>query len=169
MRIGIVGAGRLGTALAHRLGLAGHSIKLSFSRDLGAMAETARHHGAVTGTPDEAAAFGDVMALTVTWPIVPQAVRLCGAALDGRILWDCTSTIRRGMTGLEIGTTTSGAEVIAGLAPAARVVKGVPTFADLLMSDDPTVVGRPVSTFVAVTTPTPRPSSRPCSATCRPP
>lgn len=149
MRIGIVGAGRLGEALAHRLGVAGHEVMLSYSRDSGKLAAMAARHNACTGTPADAAAFGDVVALTVTWPIVPNAIAQCDASLDGKILWDCTNPIRRDMSGLQIGTDTSGGETVARLAPRARVVKGVPTFADLLMSTDPTIGGRPVSTFVA--------------------
>lgn len=149
MRIGIIGAGRLGEALAHRLGIAGHDVMLSYSRDDGKLAEMAARHSASAGSAAEAAAFGDVLALAVTWPVVPDAIANCGRNLDGKVLWDCTNPIRRDMSGLEIGTETSGAETIATLAPTARVVKGVPTFADLLMSPDPTIAGRPVSTFVA--------------------
>ena len=52
------------------------------------------------------------------------------------------------MSGLEIGATTSGAEIIARLAKAARAVKGIPPFAELLHSADPTVGGRPAGSFL---------------------
>lgn len=148
MRIGIIGAGNVGTALAKRLVPQGHDVMLSYSRDPAKLREAAASFGASTGTPGKAAQFGEVVALAVPWPAVPDALAQMGA-LDGKILWDCTNPLKPDMSGLEIGTTTSGGEEVARLAPGARVVKGIPPFAELLHSDDPTVGGRPVGVFVA--------------------
>ena len=104
--------------------------------------------GATAGTVVEAVAFGDVVALTVPWGAVPAAIEAAGA-LDGKIVWDCTNALLPDMSGLQIGTSTSGGEEVARLCPGARMVKGIPPFAQLLHSDDPTVAGQPVGTFVA--------------------
>ncbi len=148
MRIGIVGAGNIGTAIAKRLAPQGHEIMLSYSREPAALAKSARALGATSGTPSEAVAFGDVVALTVPWSTVFDALGQAGD-LGQKILWDCTNALNTDMSGLVVGTTTSGGEEIAKFAAGGRVVKGIPPFAQLLHSDDPTVGGRPVGVFVA--------------------
>lgn len=148
MRIGIIGAGSIGSALARRLVPKGHEVILSYSRDPAKLAATAASFGATTGSPSDAVMFADVVALSVPWAGVPDALVAAGS-LDGKILWDCTNALKPDLSGLVIGTTTSGGEEIARLAPGATVIKGIPPFAELLHSDDPTVGGRPVGVFVA--------------------
>jgi predicted dinucleotide-binding enzyme len=94
-----------------------------------------------------AVAFGEAVALTVPWGTVEGALEAAGP-FDGKILWDCTNALKADMSGLEIGATTSGAEIIARLAKGARAVKGIPPFAELLHSADPTVGGRPAGSFL---------------------
>ncbi len=148
MRIGVIGGGNVGTALAKRLVPKGNEVMLSYSRDAAKLTEAAARFGATFGTPEEAARFGNVVALTVPWAAVPSALTQAGS-LTGKTLWDCTNALNADMSGLVIGTTTSGGEEVARLAPGALVVKGIPPFAELLHSDDPTVGGRPVGVFVA--------------------
>lgn len=148
MRIGVIGAGNVGTALAKRLGPQGHDLMLSYSRDAARLAATAAGLGARAGTPAEAAAFGDVVVLTVPWAAVPDALAAAGP-LAGRTLWDCTNPLKPDLSGLVLGTTTSGGEEVARLAPGATVIKGIPPFAELLHSDDPAVGGRTVGVFIA--------------------
>ncbi len=148
MRIGVIGAGNIGTALAKRLVPAGHEIMLSYSRDQAKLAGAAAAFGARNGSPVEAVAFADVVALAVPWAAVPDALAQAGD-LSGKILWDCTNPLLPDLSGLAMGTTTSGGEEVAKLAPGARVVKGIPPMAELLHSDDPSVNGKPVGLFVA--------------------
>ena len=148
MKIGIIGAGNIGSALARRLAPQGHEIRLSYSRDPGKLAEAARAFGATAATVRDAVAFADVVALAVPWAAVDDALAQAGA-LDGRLLWDCTNPLLPDLSGLAIGTTTSGGEEIARRASGARVVKGIPPFAELLHSDDPRVNGAPAEVFVA--------------------
>jgi hypothetical protein len=147
-RIAIIGAGNVGTALAKRLVPRGHEVMLSYNRDMAKLTQTAAALGVSVGAPEEAVAFGEVVALTVPWAAVPAALKAAGL-LAGKILWDCTNALAEDMTGLVIGTTTSGGEEVAKLAPDARVVKGIPPFAELMHSDDPTIDGRPPGVFVA--------------------
>lgn len=147
MKIGVIGAGNVGTALAKRLVPQGHEVMLSFSRDMVKLDADAKALGATSGTPRQAVAFADVVALTVPWGAVKEAIALAGP-LTGKIIWDCTNALKPDLSGLEVGTDTSGAEIIAALAAGARVVKGIPPFAELLHSDDPTVGGRPAGTFL---------------------
>jgi hypothetical protein len=148
MKVGIIGAGNLGTALAERLTIAGHQVMLSYSRDAEQLAAAAAELGAGHGEPAAVNAWADVLALTVPWPAVPDALARLGE-LTGTVLWDCTNPLKPDLSGLEIGTTTSGGEELSRLAPAARVVKGIPPFAELLRSDQPLVAGRPAGVFVA--------------------
>lgn len=147
MKIGIIGGGNVGAAYAKRLGMAGHQILLSFSRDRGQMEETARQFGARVGTPKEAAQFGAVVVLAVPWQVVEQALREAGS-LEGKILWNSSNALTSDYKGMAVGTTTSGSEIVASLARAARVVAAIPPAAMLLLSDDPTVNGKPAVSFV---------------------
>ena len=145
--IGVIGSGNVGTALAKLLVPAGNQVMLTYSRDSGKLSAAAKTFGATTGTPAEAAAFGDVVALTVPWVAVEDALKAAGA-LNEKILWDCTNALKPDLSGLAIGTTISGGETIAKLAPGARVVKGIPPFAELMHSTDPTIGGTPVGVFM---------------------
>lgn len=147
MKIGVIGAGNVGTALAKRLGPAGHEVMLSFARDSAKLAQAGRDFNARTGSAAEAVAFADVVALTVPWSNIDDALAACGT-LAGKIVWDCTNALLPDLSGLAVGTTTSGAEQIAAKAQGARIVKGIPPFAELMHSDDPTVGGKPVGVFM---------------------
>jgi 8-hydroxy-5-deazaflavin:NADPH oxidoreductase len=147
MKIGVIGGGNVGTALAKRLVPAGHEVMLSFSRDAAALAQAAAAFGASSGTPEQAARFGDVVALTVPWQAVPIALQQAGS-LQGKVLWDCTNALLPDMSGLAIGTTTSAGETVQEFAIGARVVKAIPPFAQLLHSADPTIAGMPAGVFM---------------------
>lgn len=146
MNIGIIGAGNVGAAFAERLGAAGHQVMLSFNKDGAELKATARRYGARSGTPAQAVSFGEVVVLSVPWGVVELALRQAGP-LQGKILWDCTNPLTPDMTGLAVGTTTSGGEIVARLSDA-RVVKGIPPAAPLLLSDTPTIGGKPVGCFL---------------------
>jgi 8-hydroxy-5-deazaflavin:NADPH oxidoreductase len=145
--LGVIGAGHVGTALARRLVPQGYRVMLSFGRDAGALASTAQAFGALSGTPAEVVAFGDVVALAVPWQAVPEALEQAGS-LQGKVLWDCTNALKQDLSGLAIGTHTSAAEQIQRLAPGARVVKGIPPFAELLHAGNPLLNGRAPAAFL---------------------
>ena len=65
MKIGIIGAGRLGQALARRLVGAGHEVMLSNSRGHDAVREIARTVGCLGGSAEDAAAFGEIAVVSV--------------------------------------------------------------------------------------------------------
>jgi predicted dinucleotide-binding enzyme len=147
MKIGIIGGGNVGAALAKQLGKAGHQLMLSFSKDANQLAATARSYGARAGMPSDVARFGEVVVLAVPWGAVEVALRQAGPLRD-KVLWDCTNALTADYAGLEVGTTTSGGEIVAQLAKGARVVKAIPPSAQLLLSDNPTVAGKPVASLV---------------------
>jgi predicted dinucleotide-binding enzyme len=90
MRIGIVGAGRIGGNCAAQFVKGGHEVKLS-SRDpskLESLAEEIRAAG--VGTPEEAAEFGEVVVLSVPWDGIDNALERSGS-LAGKIVIDTTN------------------------------------------------------------------------------
>ncbi len=126
------GAGNIGTPIARRLAAKGHKVTIGFGRDAARLAAVAAEiDGTATTDLGAAAAKADVVVLAVPWGAAQGA--LAGAGdLTGKLVWDCTNPLLPDLSGLTIGTTDSGGEQVARWAPGARVVKGVPPFADLM-------------------------------------
>lgn len=92
MKIGIIGAGRIGGGIARQLGAAGHELMLSLSRDRAKLDELASQIGPATsvGSPADAVRFGEVVVFSVPWGVIPLALEQAGP-LDGRIVIDTTN------------------------------------------------------------------------------
>jgi 8-hydroxy-5-deazaflavin:NADPH oxidoreductase len=65
MKIGMIGAGRLGRALAQRLVAGGHEVMISNSRGVDAVSDIAADLGCRAGSARDAARFGDVVVVSV--------------------------------------------------------------------------------------------------------
>jgi predicted dinucleotide-binding enzyme len=89
MKIGVIGTGKIGGALATHWAKAGHELLLS-SRHPEELQELAKSLGPKVrvGTPQEAARFGDVILLSVPYHATPQIGRDLGADLQGKVLLD---------------------------------------------------------------------------------
>ena len=150
MKIGIIGAGNVGTGLGKRLAAEGHDIVVSFARDPERVREAATMigGGARAGTPQDAALHGDLVILATPWAVTLETVRGVARALAGKIVWDATNALKPDMSGLAIGTTTSGGEEVAKAAPAAKVVKAIPPFAEVLHSPSTHIGGGRPGVFV---------------------
>jgi len=94
MRIGIIGAGRIGGNVARRLALAGHEVMVSFARNQAGLAALAAEIGGTVAEPSDAAR-ADVVVLSVPWGVIGDALRAAGP-LDGRIVIDTTNQFGRG-------------------------------------------------------------------------
>jgi predicted dinucleotide-binding enzyme len=125
LRLGIIGAGSLGTALAERYAQGRHEIM--FGGGASAQDAALRLHTQV-GSNAETAAFGEVVILAVPFAAIDCALAEAGS-LRGRVLWSCVNALRPDYTGLAIGFDNSAAEEVARRAPRARVVAAVPPFA----------------------------------------
>jgi len=92
VKIGIIGAGRIGGGLARQLAGAGHQVLLSFSRDQAKLDEFADQIGpeASVGSPADAVAFGEVVVISVPWNVLPAALEQAGP-LTGKIVIDTTN------------------------------------------------------------------------------
>jgi 8-hydroxy-5-deazaflavin:NADPH oxidoreductase len=111
MKIGIIGAGNMGTGLAKYWVRNNHEVMFGYSRDAKKLREAADSvsEGARTGSPAEAAAFGDVVLLATPYGVAADALRAAGS-LDGKILFSCVNAVKPDYSGMAVGTTTSGAE-----------------------------------------------------------
>ncbi len=112
MKIGIIGKGKVGTALSLGLSRAGHEIRFG--------------HRDPKEPVEEAAKWGDVIILAVPFSNVPDAARAIGSEADNKVLIDATNVLNENMD-LAIGCTTSGAEQLKSYLPNARVVKAFNT------------------------------------------
>jgi 8-hydroxy-5-deazaflavin:NADPH oxidoreductase len=89
MKIGIIGTGDIGGALARHWGAAGHQLVISsrHPEQLQALAQEIGPNVKV-GTPREAAAFGDVVLVSVPYGATPQVGRDFAAELKGKVVLD---------------------------------------------------------------------------------
>ena len=92
MKIGIIGAGRIGGGIARRLAAAGHDVTLSFSRDGAGLERLAEEIGpaATVATATEAVATADVVVVSVPWSVLPDALAQAGS-LAGKVVIDTTN------------------------------------------------------------------------------
>ena len=142
MKIGIIGAGGIAQAIAKQALGAGYEVILSNSRGPETLKAVVQGLGAgATAGSVREAAQADLVVLAVQWPNVAKA--LAGLPdWNGRILIDATNP-----TGgppdfklAELGGKTSS-QVVASLAPGARVVKALNTLTVANLSADPREAG----------------------------
>lgn len=112
MKIGIIGKGHVGTAIATGLASKGHQIK--------------HGHRDPKEPVSEAAKWGEVIILAVPYEGVDEAAKAIGSLADGKVLLDVTNALTDDL-GLAIGFSTSAAEELQKKLPKARVVKAFNT------------------------------------------
>src|SRR5712691_8910538 len=97
MRIGIIGAGRIGGNAGRLFAGAGHDVLFSFSHDPQSLTTLAASVGphARAGKPREAVEFGDVVMLAVPWSAIDEALAATGS-LAGKIVIDTTNQFSAG-------------------------------------------------------------------------
>jgi 8-hydroxy-5-deazaflavin:NADPH oxidoreductase len=137
--VGIIGAGRLGQAMARTALRAGRRVVIANSRGPGSLTSvvTALGEGVSPATADDAATAG-IVVIAVPWDRVPEAVQ--GLAWSGQVVIDATND----WAADDLQGRTSS-ELVADLVPGARVVKAGNTLgADVLDSDPQEAGGRRV-------------------------
>jgi predicted dinucleotide-binding enzyme len=110
-KIGIIGDGNVGGALARGLKRAGHDVK-AVGKDKAAVRD--------------AVAWADVVFLAVPFGAIDDVIEVAGGRLAGKTLVDVTNALAADMS-LAVGFTTSGAETLQKKTPKARVVKAFNT------------------------------------------
>jgi NADPH-dependent F420 reductase len=148
MKIAIIGAGSVGTALATSFKRAGHDVIIA-SRDPQDAGGAAVSTGArVASTNAAAASEADLVVLAVPFSSAADVAREIAPAVSGKPVVDATNRMSFGAAGPEIDTSSSNAEDLAALLPGAHVIKA---FNTLLASKqlDPTSDGLELDGFVA--------------------
>jgi 8-hydroxy-5-deazaflavin:NADPH oxidoreductase len=133
--IGIIGAGRLGQAMAQVAHRAGRSVVIANSRGPESLTSevTALGEGVSAGSPADAAAAA-IIVIAVPWDHVPEAVK--GLHWEGRVVIDATND----WAGDDLDGRTSS-EIVADLVAGARVVKAANTLTAEVLASDPHQAG----------------------------
>ena len=141
MRIGIIGAGGIGQAFAGHMVKAGHQVLLSNRRGPDSLKEAVERLGSrAAAVTREEAAQAEVVFLSARWSQLPEAMSGL-PPWNGRILIDAANPIvPPGFSMADLQGSTS-AEIVASLAPGARVVKVVNTLPVALLASDPNPSG----------------------------
>ena len=149
MNITIVGPGKLGSGLAKLWTRKGHGVSLTFSRDPVKLEAIAKELGplAHAGSLEEAVARSEVVVFTTKWALVPEALAQAGS-LEGKVVLDCTNTMTPRKTAEGLAELRSCAEVLAQMAPGARVIKTFnQAFQQLLHSESRLFAGQKPTMF----------------------
>jgi 8-hydroxy-5-deazaflavin:NADPH oxidoreductase len=135
MDIGVLGTGRVGSALGIRWAQKGHrvfyGVRNPQSEEFQSLLDRSGPNATVMSVQDAAAA-GQAILLAIPWDVTREVLDSLGP-LDGKILIDCINPLTGNLKGLQLGFTTSAAEQIAEWAPAATVVKAFNTVSDATM------------------------------------
>jgi predicted dinucleotide-binding enzyme len=137
--VGIIGAGRIGQAMARTALRAGRSVVIANSRGPESLASVVSElgDGVSAGTVEQASAVG-IVVIAVPWDRVPEAVQ--GIDWDGQAVIDATND----WAANDLNGRTSS-ELVADLVPGAHVVKAANTLgAEVLGSDPQEASGRRV-------------------------
>lgn len=121
MRIGIIGAGRIGGAVGLQWARAGHLVLFS-SRNPAELAPLVEQGGSstVAGLPNQAAAFGDVVFVGVPFDALPQVGQDQGPLMQGKVVIVASNPARQNggapsQAALARGTGVVSAEYLPGV------------------------------------------------------
>jgi 8-hydroxy-5-deazaflavin:NADPH oxidoreductase len=141
--VGIIGAGRLGQAMARTALRAGRDVVIANSRGPESLTSVASAlgEGASAGTVEQASAAG-IVVIAVPWDKVPQALH--GRDWNGQIVIDATNDFDPS----DLNGRTSS-EVVSELLGGARVVKAANTLGAAILGSDPHEAGGQRVIFVS--------------------
>jgi NADPH-dependent F420 reductase len=151
MKIAIIGSGNMGKSIGGWAASVGYEVIFS-ARNLehAKSAAEAAGHGAIAASAIDAVSAADMVLLAVPYREVDSLLRKLKEHLQDKILIDITNALNANYSGLVLGYSTSGAEEIAKLVPAAKVVKAFNTvFASIFKARNPIIGGHAVSVIFA--------------------
>ncbi len=137
MKVGIIGTGNVGTALATGLSAAGHDVVVG-SRE----PATTTVEGVAVATQRTAAEHGDAVVLALPAGVISDVAAALEAVLDGKPVLDAANEYP------VAGGAESLAERVAAAVPGAHVVKAFNTIGANRMTA-PVVNGAPATMFLA--------------------
>lgn len=150
IRIGVIGSGNVGGALGTVWAKAGHTVMFS-SLDLEKDKALAAKVGANAraGTSREAAAFGDVLLISVPYHALPAVGKDLGALLKGKVVIDTCNPFEQRDGEIGIKAREKGAGLMsAELLPGARIVRAFNAIGAARMGtahQTPGTVGMPIA------------------------
>jgi predicted dinucleotide-binding enzyme len=151
MKLGIIGSGKVGSALGSWAAKAGYEVIFT-ARDESHAREVAKHagHGARELPLRDLVEEAQIILLTLPYAEVKKALTPVRQHLARKIVVDVTNPITPDHKSLLIGHTTSGAEEIAKLLDESYVVKAFnAVFAEVYASQDPRIDEQTISIFFA--------------------
>jgi predicted dinucleotide-binding enzyme len=146
MKLGIVGSGKVGSALGAWSAKAGYQVAFT-SRNESHARDAAQHagHGAKALPLRELIDESRLILLTLPYAEVKKALGPMREHLGRKILVDVTNPVTPDHKSLALGHTTSGAEEIARLFLDANVVKAFnAVFAEVYVSQNPKIGGQTI-------------------------
>jgi predicted dinucleotide-binding enzyme len=150
MKIGIIGSGRVGSALGGVWAKAGNEVMFS-SRNLDNDKKLASEVGpnARAGTPQEAAAFGQVLLLAVPYSAFPELIKSLGNSFKGKVVINASNPFpeRDGEIANEArgkGVGLFDAQLLAG-AHVVRAFNAVGAARMASAHEDPGKIGMPIA------------------------
>jgi len=148
MRIGILGSGDVGKSLARGFIKRGDAVTIG-SRSPEKLADFAKESGAKAGTFEDAAKFGELIAVATLGVATEEALRLAGKNFDGKVVIDATNPLdfSKGAPALAYGWNDSLGERVQKWIPSARVVKAFNTVGNSLFVN-PQLPGGPPDMFI---------------------
>lgn len=150
MKIGVVGSGRVGSALGGVWVKKGHEVMFS-SRTLEDDKALAKKlgGGARAGTPREAAQFGEVLLVAVPYGALPDVGKQLGSLLKGKVVIDtCNPFPSRDGEVAEWARKKGAGHASAELLPGARIVRAFNAVGAYRMGqvhEEPGRVGMPIA------------------------
>lgn len=126
MKVGTIGAGRVATAFARYMLAAGHEVILSNSQGPETLTDVVKGLGSgASAVSISEAAAADIVLLAVPWLNIEAALGAVTTAWNGRILIDATNQFIGSKGALADLNGQVSSELVARLAPGARVVKAL--------------------------------------------
>ena len=147
MKIAIIGAGNVGSALGKKWSEKGHSITYGVRNTNDEKYAKLNEHANLS-LPKDAVDQSEIIVLATPWSSTQQAIESLGTSIQNKILVDCTNPLKPNLAGLEHCGETSGAEQVAKWAAGAVVVKSFNTTGYNIMSS-PEINGQKTAMFVA--------------------
>jgi predicted dinucleotide-binding enzyme len=150
MKIGIIGSGHVGSALGGVWAKGGNEVMFS-SRNLDNDRKLAAEVGANAraGTPQQAAAFGQVILFAVPYSAFPELVKSLGDSLKGKIVINASNPFPQRDGEIASQAREEGAGLFdAHLLPGALVVRAfnaVPAARMASAHEDPGKIGMPIA------------------------
>ncbi len=136
MKITVIGAGNMGSALTKQLTRAGHSVRVTARSLEAAQALAATYGGTTASAPANALGDSDVVIVATYYDDAVPALRTLGP-LEGKVVIDISNPVTPDFMSLAIGHSTSAAEEIAKAIPEAEVVKAFNTLFAQVVSGGP--------------------------------